>query len=163
MIIDLERNDIGKVCEFGSVRVDPFPELESYATVWHLVGTVHGDLKESATHLDCVTACFPGGSITGAPKIRAMEIIEELEPHRRNIYTGAIGYFGFNRETDFNIAIRTMIFKNQNLYFHSGGGIVADSEPEMEYDETLHKARALFQAVKEIPAVHYAHKGLHVV
>jgi para-aminobenzoate synthetase component I len=154
MIIDLERNDIGKVCEFGTVRVDPFPELESYATVWHLVGTVHGDLKESATHLDCLTACFPGGSITGAPKIRAMQIIEELEPHRRGIYTGAIGYFGFNGETDFNIAIRTMILKNQNLYFHSGGGIVTDSDPAMEYEETLHKARALFQAIKEIPELH---------
>jgi len=147
MIIDLERNDLGKVCDYGSVRVKELITLESYATVFHLVSTIRGKLYEDKNHIDCIKACFPGGSITGAPKIRAMEILEELEPTKRGIYTGSIGYLGFNGETDLNIVIRTMIVKNDMVYFHVGGGIVADSIPENEYQETLIKAKALIDAL----------------
>jgi len=150
MITDLERNDIGRVCEFGSVHVPELVRLEEYATVFHLVSTVEGRLREGISHVDAVRACFPGGSITGAPKIRAMEIIDELEPHARGVYTGAIGYFGFNGESDFNIAIRTMIQKQNNVYFHAGGGIVADSDPAAEYDETLAKARGMMEALEHV-------------
>jgi para-aminobenzoate synthetase component 1 len=147
MITDLERNDLGRVCEFGSVHVPELVRLEEFATVFHLVSTVEGRLREGVSHVEVLRACFPGGSITGAPKIRAMEIIDELEPHARGVYTGAIGYFGFNGESDFNIAIRTMIQKNNNVYFHAGGGIVADSDPDAEYDETLAKARGMMEAL----------------
>ncbi len=147
MITDLERNDLGRVCEFGSVRVPELVRLEEYATVFHLVSTVEGRLRDGISHVEAVRACFPGGSITGAPKIRAMEIIDELEPHARGVYTGAIGYFGFNGESDFNIAIRTMIQKSDDVYFHAGGGIVADSDPAAEYDETLAKARGMIEAL----------------
>lgn len=147
MITDLERNDLGRVCEFGSVRVPELVRLEEYATVFHLVSTVEGRLREGISHAEAVRACFPGGSITGAPKIRAMEIIDELEPHARGVYTGAIGYFGFNGESDFNIAIRTMVHKQNNVWFHAGGGIVADSDPASEYEETLAKARGMIEAL----------------
>jgi para-aminobenzoate synthetase component 1 len=148
MITDLERNDLGRVCEFGSVRVPELVRLEEYATVFHLVSTVEGRLRQNISHVEALRACFPGGSITGAPKIRAMEIIDELEPHARGIYTGAIGYFGFNGESDFNIAIRTMIQKGRDLYFHAGSGIVADSDPAGEFDETLAKARGMIEALR---------------
>ncbi len=144
MIVDLERNDLGRVCEYGTVRVPELVTLEKHPTVYHLVGTVEGILREDKTHLDCLKACFPGGSITGAPKIRSMEIIEELEPTKRNIYTGAIGYLGFNGESDLNIVIRTLLFTKGKIFFQVGGGIVADSEPGKEYQETLDKAKALF-------------------
>lgn len=147
MIVDLERNDLGRVCEYGSVRVPELITLETHPTVFHLVSTVEGVLKEDKGHIDCLKACFPGGSITGAPKIRAMEIIDELEPNQRGIYTGSIGYIGFNGETDLNIVIRTMVIADGKIYFHAGGGIVADSDPEIEYEETLHKARALIEAL----------------
>ena len=117
--------------------------LETYATVHHLVSTVEGVLRGDVSHVDCVRACFPGGSITGAPKIRAMEIIDELEPHARGVYTGAIGFLGFNGLTHLNIAIRTVVHQSGRLTFHSGGGIVSDSEPDAEYDETLVKARGI--------------------
>lgn len=149
MITDLERNDLGRVCEFGSVRVPELVRLEEYATVFHLVSTVEGRLREGISHVEAVRACFPGGSITGAPKIRAMEIIDELEPHARGVYTGAIGYFGFNGESDFNIAIRTMVHKQNNVWFHAGGGIVADSDPSSEYAETLAKARGMIEALEQ--------------
>jgi para-aminobenzoate synthetase component 1 len=149
MIIDLERNDLGRTCEYGSVSVPQLITLETYATVFHLVGTIEGRLKEGVEHLDCLRVCFPGGSITGAPKIRAMEIIEELEPTKRGLYTGSIGYLGFNGETDLNIVIRTMLIKEGKIYFQVGGGIVADSQPEEEYQETLNKARALVQALSK--------------
>jgi len=163
MITDLERNDLGKVCEFGSIRVRELKRVETYATVHHLVATVEGTLREGVRHADCVRACFPGGSITGAPKIRAMEIIDELEPHARGVYCGAIGYFGPNGESQFNIAIRTVVYQriitgkdagatgNQahgRLTFHAGGGIVADSEPDAEYKETLAKARGIFDGIE---------------
>lgn len=148
MIVDLERNDLGRVCEYGSVHVPELITMETYPTVFHLVSTVEGTLRPDVTHIGCLRACFPGGSITGAPKIRAMEIIDELEPTQRGIYTGAIGYMGFNRETDLNIVIRTMVLVRDRIYFQVGGGIVADSDPEAEYIETLDKARALIKAAR---------------
>jgi para-aminobenzoate synthetase component 1 len=143
MIVDLERNDLGKVCEFGSVQTTELCTLEKYPTVFHLVSTVEGKLRAEENALSCLRACFPGGSISGAPKIRAMEIIEELEPTKRGPYTGAMGYFCFSGDMDFNIIIRTFVVKNGRAYFQVGGGIVADSDPEAEYQETLDKGRAL--------------------
>ena len=148
MIVDLERNDLGRVCEFGSVSVPNLYVLESYPTVHHLVSTVTGRLRRECDAVDFLTACFPGGSITGAPKIRAMEIIDELEPVRRGVYTGSIGYLGFDGSVNLNIAIRTAVVKDDVCYFHVGGGIVADSDPEMEYQETLDKGRAFFEVLK---------------
>ena len=148
MIIDLERNDLGRVCEIGSVRVPELIVLEKYATVYHLVSTVVGKLPPDKDHIDLLKATFPGGSITGAPKIRSMEIIDELEPTKRSLYTGAIGYLSFTGNMDLNIVIRTFIVKNGKAYFQVGGGIVADSDPEAEYQETLDKARALFDALQ---------------
>jgi para-aminobenzoate synthetase component I len=168
MITDLERNDLGRVCEFGSVRVKELVRVESYATVHHLVSTVEGTLRHDVSHVDCVRACFPGGSITGAPKIRAMEIIDELEPHARGVYTGAIGFLGFNGLTHLNIAIRTVVYRAGGtglpavasakaavpacgqLTFHSGGGIVSDSEPDAEYDETFAKAKGILNAIEKL-------------
>ncbi|WP_371368494.1 Aminodeoxychorismate synthase component 1 [Sporomusa rhizae] len=147
MIIDLERNDLGRVCEFGSVRVPDLIRLEEYATVFHLVSTVVGKLREGKDVIDLVTASFPGGSITGAPKVRAMEIIDELEKVRRSIYTGSIGYIDFNGDADLNIVIRTFVIKGDRAYYQVGGGIVADSVPELEYEESLDKARALMRAL----------------
>lgn len=150
MITDLERNDLGRVCEFGSVRVSELVRAETYATVHHLVSTVEGMLRTDVSHVDCVRACFPGGSITGAPKIRAMEIIDELEPHARGVYTGAIGFLGYNALTHLNIAIRTVVYRQGQLTFHAGGGIVADSEPDAEYDETLAKAKGILHAIEQL-------------
>ena len=150
MITDLERNDLGRVCEFGSVHVSELVRVETYATVHHLVSTVEGRLRRDVSHVDCVRACFPGGSITGAPKIRAMEIIDELEPHARGLYTGAIGFLGYNGLTHLNVAIRTVVQQGRELTFHAGGGIVADSEPDAEYDETLAKARGILNAIDQL-------------
>jgi len=150
MITDLERNDLGRVCEYGSVRVAELKRVETFATVHHLVATVEGTLRPEVSHVDCMRACFPGGSITGAPKIRAMQIIDELEPHARGVYCGAIGYFGPNGESHFNIAIRTVVQQGSRLTFHAGGGIVADSEPDAEYDETLAKAQGIFNAIDQL-------------
>ncbi len=147
MIVDLERNDLGRVCNIGTVNVDELFRLEEYATVYHLVSTITGELKNGYNVVDTLKATFPGGSITGAPKIRAMEIIEELEPVKRGIYTGSIGYLGFNNQSDLNIVIRTFVIKNGRAYFQAGGGIVADSKPLDEYEETLHKAKALKQVL----------------
>lgn len=147
MIVDLERNDLGRVCRVGSVRVPELVRLEKYATVFHLVSTVEGQLLPGKDSVDLLKAAFPGGSITGAPKIRAMEIIEELEPVRRGIYTGSIGYLGFDGRADLNIVIRTIIVKGNRLYFQVGGGITADSDPAAEYEETLDKARAMMRAL----------------
>jgi para-aminobenzoate synthetase component I len=149
MIVDLVRNDLGRVCRFGSVYVKTHGEIEAYANVFHTVSTVIGELKEEKSIIDCLYAAFPGGSITGAPKIRAMEIIEELEPCKRNIYTGSIGYIDFNGNTDLNIAIRTIVLKNKKAYYNVGGGIVWDSEPEAEYEETMHKGRMMMKVLEE--------------
>jgi para-aminobenzoate synthetase component 1 len=148
MIVDLERNDLGRVCEYGSVHVSELAALEAHPTVFHLVGTVEGRLRPGISVADCLRACFPGGSITGAPKRRAMQIIEELEPTPRGVYTGAIGYLGWNGQADLNIAIRTMVVSGGQLTFHVGGGIVADSSPEAEYQETLDKAQGMLRALQ---------------
>ena len=146
MITDLERNDLGRVCEFGSVKVTEMLKHERLEQVHHLVSTVRGQLREEADQLDALQACFPGGSITGAPKKRAMEVIAELETVPRGLYTGAIGYLGFNGESQFNIAIRTLERDGKSLSYGVGAGIVADSIPEMEYEETLHKAEGIRMA-----------------
>jgi len=146
MITDLERNDLGRICEFGSVRASELLKLERHEHVFHLVSTVEGQLRSDVDHLDAIRACFPGGSITGAPKKRAREIIDELESEPRGLYTGAIGVIGFDGETRLSIAIRTAIAEAGELHFHVGAGIVADSDPALEYEETLHKARGLFAA-----------------
>ncbi len=147
MITDLLRNDVGKVSEYGSVQVPELARLERFAQVQHLVSTVEGRLRNSETHFSAFASCFPGGSITGAPKIRAMEIIDELEPVTRGPYTGALGYLGFNRESQLSIVIRAAIVKNSTAYFHVGAGIVADSNPEAEYAETLAKAAGFLAAL----------------
>lgn len=146
MITDLERNDLGQVCEYGSVRVPELLHLEAYEQVFHLVSTVEGRLRDGVSHLEALRACFPGGSISGAPKKRAMEIIAELEPFPRGLYTGAIGYFGFNGESRFSMAIRTAVFEPERAHFHVGAGIVADSDEENEWRETWHKAAGLLLA-----------------
>lgn len=146
MITDLERNDLGQVCEVGSVAVSEMLRLEAYEQVFHLVSTVEGVLRPDVSHVQALRACFPGGSISGAPKKRALEIIRELEPFPRGIYTGAIGYFGFNGESQFSIAIRTAVFEPGRAHFHAGAGIVADSIPEREWQETLDKASGLLAA-----------------
>jgi para-aminobenzoate synthetase component 1 len=147
MIVDLLRNDISKVCETGSVRADKLFALESFANVHHLVSTVTGKLAEDKTAIDLLRACFPGGSITGAPKFRAMEIIEELEPNRRGLYCGAIGYVGFDGNMDTNIAIRTAVYSDDEIRFYAGGGVVADSELAKEYRETLDKASSMLELI----------------
>jgi len=151
MITDLMRNDLGKVCEFGSVQVPELARLERYPQVQHLVSTVEGRLRDGVTHFAALASCFPGGSITGAPKFRAMEIIDELEPVSRGPYTGALGYLGFNRESQLSIIIRTAICKERTVYFNVGAGIVADSDPAAEYDETLAKAQGLIEAFRFRP------------
>ena len=147
MITDLLRNDLGRVCEYGSVQVPDLVCLERYPHVQHLVSTVDGHLRSDVTHLAALASCFPGGSITGAPKFRAMEIIDELEPVTRGPYTGAMGYLGFNRESEFSILIRTATCCGGRAYFPVGAGIVADSVPEAEYEETLAKAGGFFDAL----------------
>lgn len=147
MIVDLERNDLSKVCQVGSVKVPELFAIEGYATVYHLVSTVVGKLEDTVTLGDILRATFPGGSITGAPKIRAMEVIDSLENHARGIYTGSIGYIGFDGAVDLNIVIRTLVNSNQKLYFGVGGGIVWDSIAESEYEESLTKGKALMTAV----------------
>jgi para-aminobenzoate synthetase component 1 len=145
MIVDLLRNDLGKNCAIGSIQVPKLFALESFATVHHLVSTITGQLAPDRNALDLLRGCFPGGSITGAPKLRAMEIIEELEPHRRSVYCGAIGYLGFNGDMDLNIAIRTLVHHAGSLHCWAGGGIVADSRLEDEYRESFDKAAAMLR------------------
>ena len=147
MITDLLRNDLGKVCEYGSVQTPDLARLEKFAQVQHLVSTVEGRLRNDVTHFAAFASCFPGGSITGAPKFRAMEIIDELEPLSRGPYCGAIGYLGFNRESQLSITIRTAICKDGLAHFNVGAGIVADSNPEAEYEETLAKAAGFLAAL----------------
>jgi para-aminobenzoate synthetase component 1 len=147
MIVDLERNDLGRVCDYNSIKVDRLRGLEKYSTVFQTTATISGRLFKDKDRLDLLRASFPGGSVTGCPKIRAMEIIEELEPQRRGVYTGALGYLGFNGSMDFSILIRTILKKRDKLYFSVGGGIVADSKPMEEYRETLVKARGIIRAL----------------
>ena len=150
MIIDLMRNDLSKICEAHSVQATQICEIESFSGLHHLVSTVEGELQKDKHAIDVISACFPGGSITGAPKIRAMEIIEELEPVRRGAYCGAIGYIDFNGNMDLNIAIRTLTYKGNIVSLSVGGGIVADSDPEAEYQETLLKARKMFESFETV-------------
>lgn len=154
MITDLERNDLGRVCNYGSVHVPELLRLESYEQVFHLVSTIAGELREEVSHAKALRECFPGGSISGAPKKRAMEIIRSLELSPRGIYTGAIGYFGYNGESHFSIAIRTAIFDQAEASFHVGAGIVADSIPEKEWEETWHKAEGLLLAARACAGTH---------
>jgi para-aminobenzoate synthetase component 1 len=162
MIVDVLRNDLGRVCETGSVKTRRLCELESFPQVHHLTSTVAGTLREGLDAFDLLHACFPGGSITGAPKIRAMEILDAIEPRRRHIYTGSIGYVGWNGDADWNIAIRTALVTRDALHFAAGGGITADSDPDAEFHETLHKAEGMRAAIEgafgpfsfEAPIVH---------
>ena len=153
MIVDLLRNDISKTCKKGSVKVPVIFDVESYATVHHLVSTVTGLLADDQHALDLLKSCFPGGSITGAPKIRAMEIIEELEPNRRGVYCGAIGYIGFNGNMDTNIAIRTLVHANNTIRCWAGGGIVNDSVVDEEYQESFDKAAALLDLLQQLTVI----------
>jgi len=150
MITDLERNDLGAVCEYGSVTVKELLKLESFEQVFHLVSTIEGRLREDVDQVEALRRCFPGGSITGAPKKRAREIIAELEPAARGLYTGALGWFGFNGESHFNIAIRTVVLEDRVAHFHVGAGIVADSIPEKEWQETLDKAAGILMAAERM-------------
>jgi para-aminobenzoate synthetase component 1 len=152
MIVDLLRNDLSKNCRPGSVKVPKLFDVESYATVHHLVSTVTGELEAGRDAIDLLRGCFPGGSITGAPKLRAMQIIEELEPNRRGVYCGAIGYVGFDGGMDLNIAIRTLVYSRGAIRFWAGGGIVADSTLEDEYQETFAKAAALLALLQQSAA-----------
>jgi para-aminobenzoate synthetase component 1 len=147
MIVDLLRNDLSRVCEDGSMKVSALCQPETFETVHHLVSIISGKLRSGMTPPDLLEACFPGGSISGAPKIRAMEIIAELENCIRGPYTGALGYIGFDGTMDTNILIRTAIIRDKKITFQVGGGIVADSQPEAEYLETLDKARGLITAI----------------
>jgi anthranilate synthase component I len=147
MLVDLGRNDLGRVCQFGSVKVHSFMEVQRYSHVMHIVSNVRGTLGKDKTAFDALASCFPAGTVSGAPKIRAMEIIEELEPQRRGVYAGAIGYFGFTGNMDTCITIRTLLINNGNVYIQTGAGIVADSDPEKEYEETKNKARALLKTL----------------
>ena len=148
MIVDLERNDLGKFCKYGSIKVKQHAVIEKYAKVFHSSSTITGKIKDQVTFSDILKAIFPGGSITGAPKIRAMQIIDELENNARSVYTGSIGYIGIDGTIDLNIAIRTIIIKNENFYYNTGGGIVEDSDCEEEYLESLQKGKALEEALK---------------
>ncbi|MDO5649844.1 MAG: aminodeoxychorismate synthase component I [Gallicola sp.] len=149
MIVDLERNDLNHICSPGSVLVPELFEVETYATVFHLVSTITGKLNDHTNIGSLLRSTFPGGSITGAPKIRAMEIIDELEKSRRGIYTGSIGYFSRNGDSDLNIIIRTLLYKEGRYYLGVGGGITYESDPEFEYEETMQKAKALLLAARE--------------
>lgn len=148
MIVDLERNDLGKFCDYGSIRVKNHAVIEKYARVFHLVSTVTGKIRKNTTFARILKSVFPGGSITGAPKIRAMQIIDEVEKNARNLYTGSLGYISVDGITDLNICIRTFIIKGDKFYYNTGGGIVEDSISEDEYIETLHKGKALEEALK---------------
>jgi para-aminobenzoate synthetase component 1 len=158
MIVDLERNDLGRVCRYGTVKVTELAILETFPTVFHLTSTVIGRLRRGKSNIDLLKATFPGGSITGAPKVRAMEIIDEIEPTKRSVYTGSIGYLSFNGDVDINIVIRTFLIRQGRAYFQVGGGIIYDSDPEAEYVETLDKAKALIRALQLAPEVVVATK-----
>ncbi|WP_077735264.1 anthranilate synthase component I family protein [Bacillus sonorensis] len=148
MLVDLERNDLGRVSKYGSVRVDEFMVIEKYSHVMHIVSNVCGEIKEECDAVDVIHAVFPGGTITGAPKVRTMEIIEELEPTRRGLYTGSIGWFGYNQDMHFNIVIRTIYVKAGHAFMQSGAGIVIDSNPKHEYKESFKKAIAMKKALQ---------------
>lgn len=146
MLVDLERNDIGRVSAYGTVEVDEFMVIERYSHVMHIVSNVKGQLRQGVTNSEIVRAMFPGGTITGAPKIRTMEIIDELEPVRRGLYTGSIGWLGYTGDIELNIVIRTAFIQDRMAHIQAGAGIVIDSKPSAEYKESINKAKALWQA-----------------
>jgi len=150
MIVDLVRSDFGKVCKLGSVHVPELRVIEAYATVYQMVSTIRGQLDDGYDAVDLLRACFPGGSMTGAPKIEAMKIIDQLEPVKRGVYSGAIGYLDFSGPMDLAIVIRTIVLKDRRAYYNVGGAVVADSDPQAEYQETLDKARALMTAIRNV-------------
>ena len=154
MLVDLSRNDIGRISEPGTVTVTQLMDIERYSHVMHLVSHVQGKLRSGFSQFDALRACFPAGTVSGAPKIRAMEIIAELEPDRRGPYAGAVGYFDFSGNLDTAIAIRTIVIKNGVAYVQAGAGIVADSVPEKEYQESVHKAQALLNAIAQAEKNH---------
>jgi anthranilate synthase component 1 len=147
MLVDLGRNDLGRVCSFGSVHVDRYAFIERYSHVMHIVSSVSGQLDRRRGVMDVLAACFPAGTVSGAPKVRAMEIIDELEPTKRGAYAGAVGHVDYSGNMDTCIAIRTMLVRGDRIYVQAGAGIVADSDPAREYDETVNKARALKEAI----------------
>jgi anthranilate synthase component 1 len=148
MLVDLGRNDVGRVAEVGSVEVNELMVIERYSHVIHIVSNIRGRLAKEKSPFDLFVSSFPAGTVSGAPKIRAMQIISELEPEKRGLYAGAIGYFSFNGNLDTCIVIRTILMKGRRAYIHAGAGIVADSDPEKEYQETLNKARAMLKAIE---------------
>ena len=148
MLVDLGRNDLGRVCEYGSVVVDEMMEVETYSHVLHIVSQVSGTLREGVTAVDALRATLPAGTLSGAPKVRAMEIIDELEPHKRCSYGGAIGYLGFDGDLDTAIHIRTVVVKDGRVHVQAGGGTVADAKPDYEYRESVNKATAVFKAIE---------------
>jgi len=148
MLVDLGRNDLGRVCRYGTVQVDDFMFIERYSHVMHLVSALVGELREEVDRFDALMACFPAGTVSGAPKVRAMEIIDEQEPTKRGVYAGAVLYADFSGNLDSCIAIRTLVAKGRKGYIQAGGGIVADSVPEREYQESVNKARALMRALE---------------
>ena len=150
MLIDLGRNDVGRIAEVGSVKTTEEMKIEKYSHVMHLVSNVVGKIKKGLTSIDVLKATFPAGTLSGAPKIRAMEIIDELEPHRRGVYGGAVGYLSWTGNMDVAIAIRTAVIQGKNLSVRAGGGIVYDSDPESEYQESLNKAMSIMKAVEEM-------------
>jgi anthranilate synthase component 1 len=147
MLVDLGRNDLGRVAEFGTVKIDELMQVEKYSHVQHLVSALSATLRPGCDRFDALAACFPAGTVSGAPKVRAVEIIRQLEPDDRGIYAGAVGYFDYSGNMDTCIAIRTLVLENGTASIQAGAGIVADSVPEREYEETVNKARALFRAI----------------
>jgi anthranilate synthase component 1 len=148
MLVDLGRNDLGRVSEYGSVTVDELMAVETYSHVLHIVSQVSGTLRDGVTAMDALRAVLPAGTLSGAPKVRAMQIIDELEPHKRGSYGGAIGYLSFTGDLDTAIHIRTVVVKDGIVHVQAGGGTVADAKPDYEYEESVNKARAVFQAVE---------------
>jgi anthranilate synthase component 1 len=148
MLVDLGRNDLGRVCEYGSVRVDELMTVEAYSHVLHIVSQVSGVLRREVTPMDALRAVLPAGTLSGAPKVRAMQIIDELEPHKRGSYGGAVGYVGFTGDLDTAIHIRTVVVKDGVVHVQAGGGTVADAKPDYEYEESVTKAKAIFRAVE---------------
>src|SRR5690625_4006140 len=145
MLVDLSRNDLGSVCEIGSITIPTYMSIEKYQYVMHIVSEVHGQLKKGLTSMDALIACLPAGTVSGAPKLRAMQIINELEPCKRGFYASGIGYIGFNHDLNMALAIRSLIIKDHVAYLQTGAGIVADSDTDAEFAETIHKARSLME------------------
>jgi anthranilate synthase component 1 len=148
MLVDLGRNDLGRVSEYGSVTADEFMSVERYSHVMHLVSGVRGTARDGTGSFDVLRACFPAGTVSGAPKVRAMQIIQELEKRRRNVYAGGVGYFGFDGNMDICIGIRTILWRSGRVFIGAGAGIVANSSPPLEYDETRDKAQVLVAAIE---------------